>query len=257
MKRTLLAFTLVAAMPCGAMAATIFSDDFESYTDTADLGTVWNLGDGTLDTANGNPGQSLDHPATSGSFTGGNTNTVSFADVYPGPGEKLILQADIYDDGLNENKRTTIGLRDAAGANIIEMGMYNNPNHYAIRTSLFSSTPASDNAWVDFPGAPTFNGNPVAVEGWHRFRAEITDSSAVFSLDLQSDGSVDATYTATIFQNPNGFAFNQIRLGGPSDFSSTGGGVKFDNISLTLVPEPATGLLALLAMAPAACLRRR
>ncbi len=254
MRRILACAVAVMATPALSSAAVIFADDFDSYADTAALGAVWTLSEGTLDAANGNPSQSFNHPGTAAAFSGGNTNTVSFPTMYPGPGEKLILSGDFYDDGTSENKRVSIGLRDAAGANIIEMGMYNSPAHYAIRTVLFGA--GSDAAWVAMPGTPTFEGVNVSVEGWHNFQAEITDSDVTFMLDLGDDGSIDSTYTATILQN-GAFGFNQIRLGGPSDLSSAGGGVKFDNISLTLVPEPTTALLAAFCAVGAGMCRRR
>lgn len=257
MRITLALTLLVAALPCVAAASTIVSEDFESYADTAALGGVWNLGDGTLDTAFGNPGQSLNHPGTGGSFTGANTNSISFPGVYPGPGETLILQGDIYDDNNSNNERNSIGLRTAAGANIIEMGHYNSPSHYAIRTVLFGA--GSAGSWVAFPNIVDDAGDPVAaetpVEGWHTYTAEITDSQVTFKLDLNGDGNINSTLVANITQN-GAFLFDQIRLGGPSDLGSVNGGVKFDNISLTLVPEPAAGLLALLALAPMAVRRR-
>lgn len=253
MRRTLTLALALCLAPALSSAMTIIDEDFESYADTAALGGVWSLGDGTLDTAFGNPGQSLFHPGTGGSFSGANTNAITFADVYPGPGQTLILRGDIYDDGSSENKRTTIGLRTAAGANIIEMGMYNSPTHYSVRTVLFGA--GSDGAWVGLPDTPLFEGAPVAVEGWHTFQAAITDSNVTFTLDLLGDGTIDSTYTANIFQN-GANAFNQLRLGGPSDLSSPGGGVYFDNISLTLVPEPTAAVLAVLGLAGFAARRR-
>jgi hypothetical protein len=231
-----------------AHAVTIVSEDFESYADTTALGGVWSLGDGTLDTANGNPGQSLDHPGTGGSFTGANTNSISFPGVYPGANQTLIFQADIYDDANSNNERNTAGLRTAAAANIIEMGHYNNPSHYAIRTVLFGA--GSDGSWVAFPNLVDDSGNPLAaetaVEGWHTYTAEITDSQVTFTLDLNGDGNINGTHVASITQNA-GNLFDIIRLGGPSDLGSAAGGVKFDNVSLTLIPEPSSILLAGLA----------
>lgn len=256
MRRTLALLAALVAAPALTNAATIVSEDFESYADTAALGGVWSLGDGTLDTANGNPGQSLNHPGTGASFSGANTNSLSFAPVYPGPGETLIFQADIYDDGNSNNERNSAGLRAAAGANIIEMGHYNSPSHYAIRTVLFGA--GSAGAWVAFPNLVDDAGDPLAGEtavvGWHTYTAYITDSDVTFTLDLNGDGNINGTYVAPVTQNA-GFEFDIIRLGGPSDLGSVNGGVKFDNISLTLVPEPASALLALLGLAAAA--RRR
>lgn len=229
-------------------ATTIVSEDFESYTDTAGLGGTWSLGDGTLDTANGNPGQSLNHPGTGGSFSGANTNSLSFAGVYPAPGETLIFQADIYDDANSNNERNSAGLRTAAGANIIEMGHWNNPSHYAIRTVLFGA--GSDGSWVAFPNLVDDAGDPLAaetaVEGWHTYTAEITDSQVTFTLDLNGDGNINGTHVATISQNA-AFMFDVIRLGGPSDLGSLNGGAKFDNVSLAIVPEPSTLLLGCMA----------
>lgn len=257
MKRTLLAFA-VMAISAPALAGNIISEDFESYADTAALGGVWSLGDGTLDTAFGNPGQSLDHPGTGGSFTGANTNSLSFPGIYPGPGETLTFKADIYDDANSNNERNTAGLRTAAGANIIEMGHYNNPSHYAIRTVLFGA--GSDGNWVAFPNIVDDAGDPVAaetaIEGWHTYTAEITDSQVTFTLDLNGDGNINSTLVANVTQNP-GFLFDIVRLGGPSDLGSANGGVKFDNISLNFVPEPTSAVLALLCGCALGYIRRR
>lgn len=254
-----LSLTLAAlAAPVLCAAQVLVLEDFESYADTTALGGVWSLGDGTLDTANGNPGQSLDHPGTGGSFTGANTNSLSFASVYPGPGETLLFQADIYDDGNSNNERNTAGLRAAAGANIIEMGHYNSPSHYAIRTVLFGA--GSDGSYVAFPNIVDDAGDPIAdqtsIVGWHTYTAAITDSDVTFTLDLNADGNINSTIVASITQNAaNGFDI--IRLGGPSDLGSANGGVKFDNVSLALVPEPTSALLALAAMCGLGLGRRR
>ncbi len=239
------ALAICVLSPSSAIALTIINEDFESYGDTAALGGVWSLGDGTLDTVNGNPGQSLDHPGTAGSFSGGNTNSLSFAEINLGPGESLTYSADIFDDGSIANNRTTAGIREAAGANIIEMGMYNSPSHYAYRVILFGP---GDPSWVAFSNLIDDGGSPidnVPVEGWHRFQATITDSEVALSLDLNSDGNINGTAVVPI--SPIDLGFDILRLGGPSDLSSAGGGVKFDNVSLEFIPEPTTLALASLA----------
>ena len=255
-------FALTAAtallFPLSAVGQSIVDEDFESYADTAALGGVWSLGDGTLDTGLGNPGNSLSHPGTGGSFTGGNTNSLSFPAVYPGAGETLIFKADIYDDGGSNNERNTAGLRTAAGANIIEMGHYNDPSHYAIRTVLFGG--GSSGSWLAFPNIVDDGGTPIApetpVQGWHTYTASITDSDVTFTLDLNGDGNINSTLNVPIFQN-GANEFNIIRLGGPSDLSSTNGGANFDNVSLELIPEPGTAVLAGLGALGLAARRRR
>ena len=242
--RYTLAFAITCAMAVAQVSATtIVDEDFESYADTAALGGTWSLGDGTLDGALGNPGNSLFHPGTSGSFSGGNTNSLSFADVYPAPGETLVFEADIYDDGTSANKRTTAGIRGTGSANILEMGMYNNPNHYAIRTILFASGATN---YAEFTNMVDDAGDPLAnapVAGWHTFRAEITQNDVVVTVDLNGDGNINGTLTVPAVANVAGW--NIVRLGGPSDVSSAGGGANFDNVSLTLnaIPEPSSAIL--------------
>ncbi len=233
-----LALAITAVCYNYGFSATIISDDFESYADTAAMTAVWSVsgtGGATLDTAFGNPGHSLNHSGTA------STNLQNIAPVTPGPGETLHYQADIYDDGV-ANKRVTAGLRNTAPSNILEMGMYNDPIRYAFRIILFGS---GNPNWVAFPDMVDDLGDPISsadsVVGWHRFSVDITDSSATFSLDLNSDGNINSTAVVplTIFAG----GFNQVRLGGPSNLSSAGGGANFDNVHLDLVPEPASIML--------------
>ncbi|MCA9242111.1 MAG: hypothetical protein KDA37_17995 [Planctomycetales bacterium] len=206
---------------------------------------VWGAaGLGTLDTTNGNPGQSMAHP-------GGADNTVSVPVQQATASNPLVYTADIYDDGLSANKRFTAGLRSTTVANLIEMGMYNGPSHYAVRAVLPGPS------WVAFSSITDDGGTPIQnapIEGWHRFKVVLDGSTATFTLDLGSTGIINATEVLAAAWHPDGV--NQVRLGGPSSLSSAGGGGNFDNVSLASVPEPATGILALLALAPMAVRRR-
>ncbi len=228
---TLASLAVVVAFGSAAWSAVVLYDDFETYADTAEMNAVWNEGDigaGTLDTGVGNPSKSLAHPA-------GMTNKRLFADTMPEDSNPIVWEFDLFDDGLDlpfPNKRLTGGLRtNGDGApleSILEMGRYNNvavpeggPNvsGYGVRTVFVGGDPGD---WIAFENAPP------AEQGWHHFRATIGETSILFELDLQSDGTVDATRTIA---TDDGFqAYNVIRLGGPSDLSSLGGGGNFDNV---------------------------
>lgn len=240
------AFGLLSAIVCAcgllvssASATTIFSDDFESYADTAAMQAVWGAaGLGTLDAAFGNPGQSMAHPA-------GSDNIVTVPVQQATASAPLIYTADIYDDGTAANKRLTAGLRFSGVANLLEMGMYNSPNHYAVRAVLPGPS------WVAFDNITDDGGSSIANEpvvGWHTFQVVLDGTNATFTLDLGSTGIINSTAILPAAWNANGV--DSIRLGGPSSLSSPGGGGAFDNVSLVIgtVPEPSTALLALMSL---------
>jgi len=236
----------VLSMPVASQATVIFSDDFEGYMTTADMQSPtgpWVGGLGTLDNAFGNPGQSMAHP-------GGTDNIVTVATQQASAANPLVYTVDIYDDGTAANKRLTAGLRSASVANLIEMGMYNSPNHYAVRAVLPGPS------WVAFSSITDDGGAAIAnapIVGWHRFQVVLDGTTATFTLDLGSTGIVNATEVLAAAWHPNGV--DSIRLGGPSSLSSPGGGGNFDNVSLESIPEPAS--LALIGLGGLAALGRR
>ncbi len=257
-RKHLIAATAALSIAGLATAAPIIDEDFESYADTTAMNAVWaNGGTATLDTAFGNPGQSMFHPGTAGSFTGGNTNVFSFSTVNPSDANPLFLTGMIYDDGTSGNERVSIGLRDNAGSNLIEMGHYNQIANafYCYRVILFDGSGANP-SWVAFDNIVDDSGSAIgnsSVEGWHTYTVTVGANSVDFTLDLNSDGNINATASVAAVAGAGGF--NAIRLGGPSDLSSAGGGAHFDNILLETVPEP--GSLALLGLGGLAVLRRR
>ena len=124
------------AMATTVQGAVIVQDDFESYVDTAAMEVVWGVATGSLDTTLGNPGQSMLVP-------GGAQNQQTIATLQATAANPIVYTVDIYDDGASANKRTTAGLRSASVANLIEMGMYNSPSHYAVRAVLPGRTKRS------------------------------------------------------------------------------------------------------------------
>ncbi len=242
----LVAVFLTASYSTLSLGATIFSDNFESYANTAAMQAVWGAaGLGTLDTAFGNPGQSMRHP-------GGTDNIVTVPVQQASASTPLVYTADIYDDGTSANKRLTAGLRFSGVANLIEMGMYNSPNHYAVRAVLPGPS------WVAFAGMTDDAGNPInnaPVVGWHRYQVTLDGSNATFTIDLGSTGIINGTAVLAAAWNPAGV--DQIRLGGPSNLSSAGGGGNFDNVSLVSIPEPASFMLMGVAFVGLGLMRNR
>lgn len=226
-----------------SQATTIFSDDFESYVDTAAMQAVWGAaGAGSLDPNFGNPGQSVFHP-------GGAQNQVTIAGLTPTPANPIVYTVDIYDDGSSANKRMTAGLRNAGVANLIEMGMYNGPAHYAVRAVLPGPS------WVAFSSVTDDGGSPILnapVVGWHTFRAVLDGTNVTFTLDLGGTGIINATEVLAAPFNA-AFPIDTVRMG--VGLSSGGGGAWFDNYSLEVVPEPSS--LVLLSMAGVGLIARR
>jgi PEP-CTERM motif-containing protein len=246
MKKAIIGFgcATVMAMATSAQAAVVFADNFDGYADTTAMQAVWGAsGLGTLDNALGNPSQSMAHP-------GGTDNIVTVPVQQATAANPLVYTVDIYDDGTAANKRITAGLRFSGVANLLEMGMYNSPSHYAVRAVLPGPS------WVAFSSITDDGGTPIAnapVVGWNRFKVVLDGTTATFTLDLGSTGIINATEVLAAAWNPAGV--DSIRLGGPSSLSSAGGGANFDNVSLEVIPEPAT--LALMGLGGLTMLSRK
>jgi len=235
-------FAIIGAIG-SLQAATIFQDNFESYADTTALRQAGAWGDAgasalttfTLDTAVGNPVQSL-------RSEGGATAKHIFPETTPTDAQPLLWEFDFYWDGVG-NKRLSGGLRDnGVGANnaILEMGFYNataEGSGWAYRTVFL---PNSSN-WHSFD-----NQNIASAETWLHFSALIAETSITFAVSGDLGNS-----SAVVPANSAGITYDILRFGGPSDLSSAGGGGNFDNVSVSIVPEPTT--LGLLALGGLAC----
>ncbi len=240
--KKLLAMGIALAFSHPVFATLIVNEDFEGYADTTAMQANWGgTGLGTLDNGFGNPGQSAAHP-------GGAVNSWqgSAFSLTPAAGAEIVLTADIYDDGTSANERMTVGLRNGATP-LFEMGHYNlTTEQYHVRVlNMYGGE-----NWV--PLSPGLNGAGQPA-GWNRFQATFTATSLTVTIDLGADGSIDGTFVSA--GAPSASPFVDLRFGGPSNLSSAGGGASFDNISLEVIPEPAT--LSLLALGGVAVLRRR
>lgn len=237
MKLTGLVFgTLTLVSAAVSQAAVVVEDNFESYTTTAEMQVNWgNTGLGALNTAAGNPGKSAQHP-------GGVVNRWigSAFSLVPTGTESIVLTADIFDDGTSANERITVGLRNGTNP-LFEMGHYNSTTEqYHVRVlNMYGGenwTPLST-------GLKTSSGQPA---GWNRYQATFTATDLTVTLDLGADGSIDGTFVSVGAPSANPFV--DLRFGGPSNLSSAGGGVSYDNIKLSTVAVPEPGLTSMFAL---------
>lgn len=237
MKQNILTFAaalslLVAATPSQAQ---VYVNETFDYPDTATLLTKWNTASGlSLDPVNGHPGSAGAH---SGAATAHSWIGSSFS-ITPTDNAPLILSADLWYSG-SVNQRNTIGLRTGSNP-LFEMGFYNNaPAGLAVRLLGIGGV---GGAWSEL-ASYTSLGTGAAAAQWIHLEATFTAKSATIRWDLGADGNYDGTQTWTGTVNVG--AFSDLRFGGPSAVSSTGGGFLVDNIRLEVVsvPEPGTATL--------------
>jgi hypothetical protein len=207
------------------------------------MNAVWNgtpQGIGTLDLGpdGGRSTKSISH-------LGGSSQKRGITAISPTLSTNIVWEFDFFDDGAG-NKRVSGGLRNTSSSVILEMGRFNavanppgaNISGYGLRVvnAGESQTPGGpDNVdWI------TFAPNLAATAGWHHMRAIISVGSILFQLDKGDDGSIDAS--RTIFTATGGAEiYNQVRFGGPSDVTSAGGGLNFDNLRIETVAVPEAG----------------
>ena len=113
-----------------------------------------------------------------------------------------------------------------------------------IRITTF---PGASPGWIPI-------GAGAAQQGWHTWEATFTGSDITVTLDLMSDATIDATHVEPLV-GAYTTGLGVVRLGGPSNLSSAGGGGNFDDIYLAQIPEPAT--LTLLTLGGLFLNRRR
>ncbi len=266
------------ASPSFAVIGVIVNEDFESYANTAAMSAVWAGFDGVLANEIDDDFDLVPEVTGIGNFAfhpGGSINTLDLASpIFATNDEWIQLTVDIYDNDLsidpffpesNENKRMGVGLRSTAPANIVELGMWNNPfgAHHSFRGTLFQSINGTPNPnWQGFDmgvvdrdvNGDTIildfdnNGNgvidPWEVEvdapvnifsgaKWYTYRATIKPEAVLYEIDVDQDGTFD--FSAEHIDMPATVdGFNQLRFGSPSGVSSSGG-VTFDNIVLEII----------------------
>ena len=257
-----------------ATLGVVVDENFESYADTSAMSAAWTGADGVLvnyagagignftdDNVDGVKDPEVTLQADNGASAwhpGGSVNTYDLGTPIVATSEEWVqLTVDIYDNDTSldtffplnpDNKRMSLGLRSTAPANIVELGMYNSPTHFAYRGILFQSINGTPNPnwqiWdmgTEDVGGTIFPVNRFRGAAWYTYRATIKPESVVYEFDLDYDGTFD--FSTEHFDMPaTADGFNQLRFGSPSGISSPGGGVTFDNILLEVIAADVPGL---------------
>lgn len=244
--RKILALFVAAVIICSfasvaARAANLLFDDFESGVS----GSVW--------TQVAVAGQSLLQGDTGGHYLGVqsakqvNAFTDGVSDVYymrnkPGtvtpitvtPGTREIAKVQFWDENIRTdtsgdgpiNIGGAIMLANSAGSDFYQVGVNNavSLTNYYIRTSL------AGNVATSVP----------RTQGWHELRIDALPYTGSNDVEFYIDGALVGTGN----RRPNtgtGFILDEIRLG--LSVRTPDSPFWFDNVSLDIVPEPASALL--------------
>ncbi len=244
-----IAIGLVASIP--ATAATLFSDDFESGVS----GSSWEVVPGANnqilvgDSAHAFGTQSAKQVTGDPSIYYMRTKLGAFTN--PGTitaGNKEVASVQFWDDN-NRGDTNGSGTTNFGGALMLakdglsdfyQLGVNNavSANNYYMRTSLGGNVATS----------------VARTQGWHELRIEVlpyTGSGDVqFYIDNVNVGSGPRKPSTG-----SGFDLNEIRLG--LSVKTPDSNFWFDNVSLDMVPEPASLSLLGLGLAGLTCFRRR
>lgn len=257
MKKTLVLLGAVA-LANAANAQVKFFDDFEGYADQAAFNAAWNVGVGggggvilSTDQAS-SASHSVQQDVTNRS-SGKDFTPVSGSDAQP-----LEWSFKFYDSTQEANLRQFATIRDNAPAlaQLVALGAYNDTT---LTKDLFtgaSVTAADLNTYyacrVAFSPGPNWfilntPGVPTRSTGWHELKAVFGDTTVDFFVDGIL-GMADVKYANAA----GAITFDRVTVG--SGLSSANGVGFYDDVSVVVVPEPATfallglGCLGLLAV---------
>jgi len=219
----------VLCAPC-TYSQTIFSDNFQSYTDDASLLTVWSRPSGTsttmflapdpLDPAN----QSIEQTTAAGRLR------YAFPGTIPTDASPLSFSFDFYDsNGGTANGRIYGEFRNSAVANgLLAAGVYNSVNVGTLDITRYQARSIDSGGWVQLS-------SPRSI-GWHNFRFEISGTS----VNLFVDNVLDPAFTGRL--NSANIAYDWVNLGSALSGNTLG---YFDNVNVSVIPEPSTLALGL------------
>lgn len=273
----------LAGMVLVSQAASVFTDNFDTYANQAAFEAAWTpIGtiapvSATLATDQASsPPQSIRVDGTA--TTGQQRNEESFTETgFLGINTNITFSFDFYDSNSGAAPyRQYSRLQDGAGtatSQLIGMGLNNNQllsasggNFYMAAITGYTPQAIDPDAGPNEGGTLAsgaffklndFTASPLRSTDWHNFEVVIsTDDGAsadfAFFVDNILAEQVNNVGTAAQFRS-----YDVIRLG--SGVSNAGNAAWYDNFSVqvTVVPEPSTFGLCLLGVAALVCRRRQ
>ncbi|HOW17407.1 MAG TPA: PEP-CTERM sorting domain-containing protein [Phycisphaerae bacterium] len=259
---------LVALLACASgasAAANSWGDNFDSYADQAAFQAAWPTWstNGTSMQLIQGFGQS-DSQCISGVAPANNQgwnyhNLNSFTDYKPAPGAVVSWQVSFYDTD------PTLPLSPNPGRNFFHMRAYGDANGPGMPVNYTDPAPAKglqglvalglyESASTQYGGGPGGRGHyayrlyygglnswyataALRTQGWHTMRMDL-DADAM-QARIWVDGVLDATVPLT--DSAKLYAFDGIVAG--SGLTSAGYDVAFDDVAVSVTPEPATLLM--------------
>jgi hypothetical protein len=240
------------------MASTVFFDDFE----TGVLGSKWttvNAGQSLLvgDSAHAFGTQSAKQV---NAFTNGVTD-VYYMRTQPGtvatggtvaPGTKEVASVEFWDDNIRTDQNGD-GSIDIKGALMLAQDGGGGTTNDFYQLGVNSPTSVNDYFWRT-SAQGLFDSGVARTVGWHELRIEVLPYTGTNDVNFYIDNALVASGN----RKPNtgsGYDMNEVRLG--LSARTPDSAFWFDNVSVSIVPEPATLPLLALGLIGLAFFRRR
>jgi hypothetical protein len=236
-----------------AFSTIVFQDNFKNYTDDASLTAVWPRASGTETSIFLTPDPSdASNQTIQQTTAAGRLRHVVEGGIVPTAVEPTISYSfDLYDPNPIAGGRVFAELRSSATANgLLGAGIYNSATYGTYDATKYMARTIDEagvSKWMSL--------DTPRSQGWHNFRFELNGNRA----DLYVDNVLEPKFGEVGYA---GGSYDWVHVG--SALSAGSGailtGAFFDNVNVSIVPEPPVvtlGLLGLGALLGITWLRRR